>query len=394
MTYVKFFVILLFIFSLVGAKAQGPKDVLANETSLKDFIDSNIKKLGYDPLEGIYDATNDTQLYLEGKLFKNQISKHRYGIVRLGGEYKVYRIGHGLYPLEFITTSVPDNYQVLYSESANGRNYISKGSAIQMGTTLKIVIEVNREYIRDYMKDLYSQYVESFIEIFMHKKYPLANDLIIINEEAVKSAPKSGTGFAILNRGVVVTNFHVIENAKSIQVRGVNGDFTKTYNAEIKQKDISNDLAILTISDPLFTSTSSVPYKIKTTPADIGEDIFVLGYPLTATMGEDIKLVTGIISSKTGYQGNVSQYQISAPLQPGNSGGPLFDKSGNIIGIVSSKHLDTENVGYAIKTLYLQSILDLLPDKIPVASATVLNNKSLTEQVKIVKNFIYIIEVN
>nr|WP_277266111.1 trypsin-like peptidase domain-containing protein [Prevotella corporis] len=79
------------------------------------------------------------------------------------------------------------------------------------------------------------------------------------------------------------------------------------------------------------------------------EDIFVLGYPLVQTMGEDVKLTTDVISSKTGFQGDVSQYQISAAIQPRNSGGPLFDSRGNLIGIVPAKHKGTENVGYAIK---------------------------------------------
>lgn len=68
-------------------------------------------------------------------------------------------------------------------------------------------------------------------------------------------------------------------------------------------------------------------------------------------MGDEIKLTTGVISSKTGFQGDVSLYQISAPIQPGNSGGPLFDNKGNLIGIVNAKHKGAENVGYAIKHL-------------------------------------------
>ena len=69
---------------------------------------------------------------------------------------------------------------------------------------------------------------------------------------------------------------------------------------------------------------------MNTTTSEVGEEVFVLGYPLTATMGDEIKLTTGVISSKSGFQGDISQYQISAPVQPGNSGGPLFDSKGNI----------------------------------------------------------------
>ena len=75
-------------------------------------------------------------------------------------------------------------------------------------------------------------------------------------------------------------------------------------------------------------------------------------------MGDEIKLTTGIISSKTGFQGDVSLYQISAPIQPGNSGGPLFDYQGNLVGIVNAKHKGAENVGYAIKTSYLKNLIE------------------------------------
>ena len=138
-------------------------------------------------------------------------------------------------------------------------------------------------------------------------------------------------------------------------------------------------------------SSVSIPYSIKTSTTDVGEEIFVLGYPLTSTMGDEIKLTTGVVSSKTGFQGNVSMYQISAPIQPGNSGGPLFDSKGNVIGIVSAKHQGAENVGYAVKTSYLRGLIE------SATSADILphNNKmstlNLTSKVKAAKNFVYYI---
>ena len=134
-----------------------------------------------------------------------------------------------------------------------------------------------------------------------------------------------------------MTNFHVIDNAKTIQIQGIDGDFSVKYNASIIATDKYNDLALLRINDSRFTGFGNIPYNIKTTLSDVGEEIFVLGYPLTSTMGDEIKLTTGVISSKTGFQGDVSLYQISAPIQPGNSGGPLFDYQGNLVGIVNAK---------------------------------------------------------
>jgi S1-C subfamily serine protease len=78
-------------------------------------------------------------------------------------------------------------------------------------------------------------------------------------------------------------------------------------------------------------------------------------------MGDEVKLTNGIISSKSGFQGDVTSYQITAPVQPGNSGGPLFDDKGNIIGIINAKHVGAENASYAIKASYLMNLIDLMP---------------------------------
>ncbi|GEM_PF-1262343 len=204
----------------------------------------------------------------------------------------------------------------------------------------------------------------------------------------------SGTGFAISSNGYIVTNYHVIENAKSIEVKGVNGNFTRNLTAKVIVSDEKNDLAIIKIDDSRFTSLGSIPYTFRKGVADVGENVFVLGFPMTSSMGEEVKLTNGIVSSKTGYKGDISLYQISAPVQPGNSGGPLFDKNGNLLGIINAKHSHAENASYAIKVSYLDNLIDLLPVTISYPSINSLNGKGLTEQVKIVSNFTYIIIVN
>ncbi len=218
------------------------------------------------------------------------------------------------------------------------------------------------------------------------KMYPTTQN----NKISYEHQEWSGTGFA-LNNGYVVTNFHVIDNAKTIQIQGIDGDFSVKYNASIIATDKYNDLALLRINDSRFTGFGNIPYNIKTTLSDVGEEIFVLGYPLTSTMGDEIKLTTGVISSKTGFQGDVSLYQISAPIQPGNSGGPLFDYQGNLVGIVNAKHKGAENVGYAIKTSYLKNLIEssITTSILPNDNQTV--GLPLTSKVKSLKNFVYMI---
>jgi S1-C subfamily serine protease len=218
------------------------------------------------------------------------------------------------------------------------------------------------------------------------KLYPLSSN-------SSSDITSSGTGFALSNDGYIITNYHVIEGATTITVKGLNGVFSNSYKAKIVVSDKTNDLAIIQVEDNSFSNISKIPYTFKNHPSDVGENVFVLGYPLRATMGDEIKLTNGIISSKTGFQGDITSYQISAPVQPGNSGGPLFDKSGNIIGVINSKHTGAENVSYAIKVNYLKNLIDMLPKTITFNNTNTLTNLSLSDQVKLLNKYVYIIEI-
>lgn len=201
----------------------------------------------------------------------------------------------------------------------------------------------------------------------------------------------SGTGFALKN-GYIVTNYHVSDKAKNIEILGVNGDFSISYKAVVVGNDKVNDLSLLKIQDEKFGGFETIPYSVKTSLSDVGEDIFVLGYPLTSTMGEEIKLTNGIISSKSGYDGDVALYQMSAPIQPGNSGGPMFDSQGNLIGIVCAHHGNAENVSYAIKTSYLHNLVASVADLKILPSSNSISKFNLKDQVKQVRNFVFYIK--
>lgn len=209
-----------------------------------------------------------------------------------------------------------------------------------------------------------------------------------------QNSASSGTGFFLSKDGYIITNYHVVENAKSIKISGINDDYQKSFTARVEITDKQNDLAILKITDPSFKPLANVPYTFKYTTSNVGEDCFVLGYPLISTMGMDIKLTNGIISSKTGYEGNIAEYQMSAPVQPGNSGGPLFDKSGNIIGVVCAKHSGAENVGYAIKASYIKNLVELLPTNITMPQTNFLSGKTLPKQVELASKAVCVIIVN
>jgi len=113
-------------------------------------------------------------------------------------------------------------------------------------------------------------------------------------------------------------------------------------------------------------------------------------------MGDSYKVTDGIISSNIGYMNDLKYYQISVPFQPDNSGGALFDKNGNVIGLTSAKLIGKglENVGYAIKIAYLDLLLRNLPNYESLISDNTLVGKTFEEQIKIFKNDVCLIKVN
>lgn len=201
----------------------------------------------------------------------------------------------------------------------------------------------------------------------------------------------SGTGFFIDKNGLIATNNHVIEDAKEIQVNINN----KSYLAKLVISDSQNDLAILKIIDTNFIPLTQLNYNFKSETSDVGTSVFALGFPLTSILGEEIKYTTGTISSKSGMKGDIVRYQISVPIQPGNSGGPLFDNDGNLLGITSSginrKIVYAENVNYAIKSKYLKLLIDEMNEKIELPNSILPKNTLLTEKIKTLeKNVVFI----
>jgi len=170
-------------------------------------------------------------------------------------------------------------------------------------------------------------------------------------------AQSSGSGFTIGDGSIVVTNYHVVKGCSDIQLPDVGA-------ATIFKSDPKADLALLKISKPLSTSL-----RLRTGRSiKLGEEIVVIGYPLRGLLSSPPTVTTGIVSSLAGIRDDRTEMQISAPVQPGNSGGPVLDRSGNIVGVVVSK-LDAikaalvtgdipQNVNFAVHSSILSSLLD------------------------------------
>ena len=123
------------------------------------------------------------------------------------------------------------------------------------------------------------------------KTYPVSSSGVVGGNTSSSMSEWTGSGFA-LNNGYIVTNHHVVKGASSIKVLGVNGNASLEYNATVVAVDKNNDLALIKIQDNRFKGFGVVPYAVKNRICEVGEEVFVLGYPLTTHMGEEIKLTS------------------------------------------------------------------------------------------------------
>jgi len=233
-------------------------------------------------------------------------------------------------------------------------------------------------------------------DVLMYRIYPKFDKNY--KQKRVKNGEWAGNGSGIIisKSGYIITNHHVIDDADDIEVEFIIDGEVKKFNAEIVQTDKVNDLAIIKIVDVNFDGLDDLPYNFKTPSSDVGTKVYAYGYPMALSlMGKEIKITDGIISSKSGFDGDITTYQITAPIQGGNSGGPLFDDKGNFIGINSSglRKDIADNVAYSIKSSYVLSLIDVLPISIELPSNTKLESLSLIEQIKEISKYVVLIKI-
>ena len=344
----------------------------------KNYFAENIATI--DPVEGVYNVAIQHEGHSPGYSTGVTAISANVAIVKEGSIYKMFvndggyfRNGAGeWYSMEQIGETNAFTFYVKNGDRhvASVRTYIQDSFQFRVTVTqtfYSAVSTVTYDFIKEYpTRSMYEEQLN-----------------------ATRQKQWTGTGWA-LNGGYIVTNFHCVDGAKTIKVKGIQGDFTTEYSALVVATDKVNDLAVIHIQDGKFTDSIEIPYCIETKQCDVGENIWTLGYPMMSIMGDEIKFTDGKISSKTGYMGDLSTYQISAPIQPGNSGGPMFNELGNIVGITSSglNKQVADNVNYAIKSSYLINLIEsaLSTEIIPKGK---LENLSLTEYIKRNRNFVY-----
>ena len=206
----------------------------------------------------------------------------------------------------------------------------------------------------------------------------------------------SGTGFYVNNNGFIATNYHVIKDAEEIWVLCKQNGMKKKFKATVFQTDKINDLAVIKITDSTFVPLPILPYQLANETIAIGNEVFSLGYPIADVMGETVKFTEGKISSLTGINEDVTKYQLTAPIQNGNSGGPLFDNSGNVVGIIESslnkEKYNSENVNYAVKSRLIKNIVDLIPLTSDKGKGKKTSSLSQVEKTKVFSDYVVMIQ--
>lgn len=182
-------------------------------------------------------------------------------------------------------------------------------------------------------------------------------------DAAAESPSASGSGFFVTENGYVVTNHHVIADARRVTITTAKG----TFPAKIVRQDVANDLALLKVE-----CTVAALHVRGSRAVKLADRVATVGYPNPGMQGLSPKYSSGEISSINGPGDDPRLFQISVPLQPGNSGGPLVDECGLVVGVIVAK-LDQmtalkqtgqlpENVNYAIKGSLLAAFLESVPD--------------------------------
>jgi serine protease Do len=208
---------------------------------------------------------------------------------------------------------------------------------------------------------------------------------------------RGGTGFLIDGKGYLVTSAHVVKGATQIDVQNSLGE----YNARIIQLDPTADIAVLKIEDTSYHAFNGLPYGISRTGGELGEDLFTLGYPRP-----EIVYNKGYLSSETGFQGDTTEFQLTIAANPGNSGTPVLNNEGEVIGIVTSSQHNAQGMVFAVRSKNIFRAIDsmkadsnlqkidsnLVHLKIPVNSS--LRGVDRRQQIKRLEDYIFIVKRN
>jgi S1-C subfamily serine protease len=199
-----------------------------------------------------------------------------------------------------------------------------------------------------------------------------------------------GTSFMIDPKGYLVTSAHVLKGAKKIYVQSIQGE---DFLAEIVHQDANADIAVIKINDQDFESPKQLPYGFTRLQTDLSEAVYTLGYPK-----DEIVYNEGYLSARTGLEGDTMSCQITITANPGNSGGPVFNKNGEVIGILNARQASANGVVFATKSKNIFQLVETLKEADKDINIKLRNTSSIkginrTQQVKKVQDHVYMVKV-
>lgn len=199
-----------------------------------------------------------------------------------------------------------------------------------------------------------------------------------------------GTSFMVDPNGYLITSAHVIKGAKKVYVQNKDGE---NFLADIVNTDPSTDLSVLKINDPDFKAPRMLPYGFRKSANELSESLFTLGYPK-----DEIVYNEGYLSALSGMNGDTLSCQISISANPGNSGGPVFNKFGEIIGVLNARQASANGVVFATKSKNIFRMLQNIKEddadiNIKINYKSSLKSLSRSQQVKQIQDHVYMVKV-
>lgn len=207
------------------------------------------------------------------------------------------------------------------------------------------------------------------------------NKFISDNDNKIVPAA-SGTGFFINQSGAIITNNHVIEGCRKIEI-SIDG---RNYNATVLANDQKNDLALINIK-----YNNSDYFQLSAEDPKLLDDVIIAGYPLGRRVSSSIKTSKGSITSLSGYGNDYSNFQTDAALNQGNSGGPIINTSGNVLGVAvanfGKKH-GVESFNFGIKNSTLKSFISSNNINYQIGNDRTISNAKLTNLITNATTFV------